>query len=98
MPWRRRSSSGSWGPLPARTGYTTIPRVAEDITGTLDAPPHYNEKTGHVESVIVGGQTLHANYKGPNYVLLRIARNVHVGDDVVVSTYGKKMSSTKGAR
>ena len=74
-----------------RSGFSpAIPPVGEEIRGTLDAPPRFDEKTGHLESVVIGGQKLHANYKGPEFVLFRGGRRVEVGQEVVVRSYGEK--------
>jgi hypothetical protein len=40
--------------------------------------------------VVVGGRTLVAEYKGPDYVLFRINRKAEVGKEVVVRSYGDK--------
>jgi MFS family permease len=73
-----------------RTGYSPpLPVVADEVRGTLDAAPRYDEETGHIDSVSVGGRTLEADNRGPNYVLFRVSRRVEVGQEIVVRSFGK---------
>ena len=79
-----------------RSGYSPeLPAVGEEVRGKLDALPQFDEKTGHFSSVAVTlddgtKETLVANYKGPEYVLFRVSKDVEVGKDVVVRSYGQK--------
>jgi MFS family permease len=78
-----------------RSGFSPPLPVLDEMRGTLDSPPRFDEKTGHFSSVVIAlddgtKQTLVANYEGPDYVLLRVNRRIEVGEEVVVRSYGKK--------
>jgi MFS family permease len=71
--------------LAVSTGYTPPLPLVEERQGTLDALPQRDE--GHVTSVSVAGRPYRGNYKGPDYVILKVEQALNVNKQVRVRTY-----------